>query len=451
MRGQGRARRAPAFGAVALGVFCVQLDAFALNLALPDLAGDLGADTESIGWAVGVYLLAAGTLMIPAGRLGDRLGHHRVLTAGLALFGAASAACALAPDLPALLAARAAQGAGAAAIMPAGLALLTTAFPPGARSRATGWALGIGGAATAAGPFIGGAVTEGFGWPGVFWLNVPLTALAVLTAARSRPGAAAAAVDPSAGSGVGGRRRIGLLGLLAGTGALGWVAAYAEGAPAWGRLSGAAVAVPAAAAVLLLVFGAARRAASGPPDLALLREGPFAALTAAGSVANAAAVVFLFAVPLALQEDWDLGPGQAGLAFLAPAAAMALAGPVAGRVPPAWAPGVLAGCLCGGSAALWAVPAAGSPGALLPAAVCCGGLLGAANALTLTATQAVVRPERAGAASGLTKTAVTVTGGLGLGLTGAADTPAALAAVAAACLAAGLALALWAHRRHGRA
>ncbi|BCK73643.1 hypothetical protein Srufu_075960 [Streptomyces libani subsp. rufus] len=152
---EGRSGARWALVSVALGVFCIQLDSFALNLALPHIKDELGVSTGQLQWAVSAYLLSCGTLMLGAGRMSDLFGRRRLLIAGLALFGLASLWCALAPSLSVLVAARVVQGAGGALIMPAGLALLTNVFPPAVRGRATGWALGIGGLATACGPFVG--------------------------------------------------------------------------------------------------------------------------------------------------------------------------------------------------------------------------------------------------------------------------------------------------------
>ncbi|WP_338320526.1 MFS transporter, partial [Streptomyces lonarensis] len=124
--------------AVCTGVFCIQLDAFGLVLALPEIGRDLHADAAGPPWVISAYLLATGALMLGAGRCGDLLGRRRLLLAGFAVFGAASVACALAPALPFLVGARVVQGAGAAMIMPVGLSLLTAVHPDELRGRAIG-------------------------------------------------------------------------------------------------------------------------------------------------------------------------------------------------------------------------------------------------------------------------------------------------------------------------
>lgn len=416
-----------ALAAVSATVFCVQLDAFALNLALPGIGRDLGAAGGGLQWVVSGYLLAAGTLMAGAGRLGDLYGRRRLLTAGLAVFGGASLVCALAPSLPVLVGARVAQGAGGAVAMPVGLALLTNACPPGARARIMGRALGIGGVATVCGPYAGGVLTEGVSWRAVFWLNVPVALVAVGCAARageSRDTTAPPSVD--------------MAGLVTATGALAALAVLVDRGQLWGWASGRSTTALALAVALGYVFVRHERAVANPlVDLALFGNRPFVALTAAGAAANAATVVLLFVVPLALQGPWRLSATGAGAAFLAPAAAMALAGPVAGRIRTADAARVMAAALGLGAAALGAAAMATSLPVFLVAVTGCGAALGIAGALTLIATQAVVRPERAGEASGVTKTVITTAAGLGVALSGPAAEARSTAAVAAALMAAG--------------
>ena len=429
-----------ALTAVALGIFCIQLDSFALNLALPAIGRGLGTSSDDVQWVVSVYLLTVGALMLGAGGLADRVGRRLVLGVGLGLFGVASLVCAVAPALPVLVAGRALQGAGGALIMPAGLALLSTVFAPGRRERAIGAAIGLGGVATAIGPFVGGALTEALGWRAVFWLNVPVAAVAVLAALRAPESRA-----PRAGG------DFDLPGLALGTAALAGLALFVDRGPV------SATGVMAAASAVLLGVGFVRRERRAPAplvELSLLRNGPFVALTGAGMVANAATVVFLFVVPWSLQRVWSLDVAAAGLAFLVPAGLMAVAGPVAGAVRAPRAVVTMAVCLVAAAIAVAALPLAGSLPLYLALSAAAGAALGVANALTLVATQALVRPERAGEGSGVTKTAITVAAGIGVVLSGpvADSTPAAptadvaavvLITTGAGCLVAAAVLVLW--------
>ena len=158
----------------ALAYFMVTLDALVVVTALPSIHRDLGGSASTLQWTVNAYNLTFATGIITAAALGDRLGRRRVYRCGLALFTAASAACGLAPNLGTLIAFRAVQGAGAAIVMPLGLTLLTSAFPPGRRGSVVGIWGGIAGLGVAAGPLVGGGVTEGLDWHWIFWVNVPI-------------------------------------------------------------------------------------------------------------------------------------------------------------------------------------------------------------------------------------------------------------------------------------
>jgi EmrB/QacA subfamily drug resistance transporter len=157
----------------------VVLDLLVVSTALSTIRRDLHASLSQLEWTVNAYTLSFAVLLMTASAIGDRLGRRRVFAAGLALFAAASAACALSSSAGALVAARAVQGAGAATIMPLALAVLNTAFPPERR----GWAMGIYGGVTGLaallGPVVGGAITQGISWQWIFWINVPIAALAI--------------------------------------------------------------------------------------------------------------------------------------------------------------------------------------------------------------------------------------------------------------------------------
>jgi MFS family permease len=174
-----------------IGSFLVVLDLFAVSTALPSLRTELHASITTLDWTINAYTLTFAVLMMTAARLGDRWGRGPVYAAGLLLFTAASAACALAPSAGTLVAARAVQGVGAAVLMPLSLALLNAAFPVGRR----GWAMGVFGSvtgiATVLGPVVGGVVTQALSWSWIFWINVPVglaTAGAVLLRIRGGRG-----------------------------------------------------------------------------------------------------------------------------------------------------------------------------------------------------------------------------------------------------------------------
>src|SRR5687767_10485031 len=153
----------------AVASFMVALDTLVVSTALTTIRLDLGASVEQLEWTVNAYNLSFAVLLMTASAIGDRFGRRRWFAAGLALFAVASAACALAPDVGWLIAARALQGAGAALVMPLGLALISTAYPPERRAQALGIYFGVTGLAVASGPVVGGAITEGIAWQWIFW------------------------------------------------------------------------------------------------------------------------------------------------------------------------------------------------------------------------------------------------------------------------------------------
>jgi MFS family permease len=166
-----------------VGFFMVTLDALVVVTALPSIHRALGGGIGTLQWTVSAYTIAFGAGILTAAALGDRLGRRRVYVVGLAVFTAASAACALASSAGVLIACRAVQGAGAAIVMPLSLTLLTSAFPPQKRGAVVGIWGGIAGLAVAAGPLIGGGITQGLNWHWIFWVNVPIGILATIGAA----------------------------------------------------------------------------------------------------------------------------------------------------------------------------------------------------------------------------------------------------------------------------
>jgi EmrB/QacA subfamily drug resistance transporter len=157
----------------------VVLDALVVSTALTSIRADLGASIEQLEWTINAYVLSFAVLLMTAAALGDRFGRRRGFVSGLGLFAGASVACALAPDVGWLIAARVVQGAGAALVMPLALALLSTAFPPLLRPKALGVFAGVSGLAVPLGPLFGGAVVEGISWQWIFWLNVPIGLLLI--------------------------------------------------------------------------------------------------------------------------------------------------------------------------------------------------------------------------------------------------------------------------------
>ena len=185
-------------GLTSTAYFMVVLDSVVVITALPRMQRDLHVGLASLQWTLTAYKIAFAAGIITAAALGDRFGRRRIFNIGLALSTVASAVCALAPNASELIAARTVQGLGGAIVLPLSLTILTTAFPAERRGMIVGIDGGLAGLAVAMGPIVGGAVTQGIDWHWIFWINVPIGAVAPPLARRMarqlrRPGAARAA------------------------------------------------------------------------------------------------------------------------------------------------------------------------------------------------------------------------------------------------------------------
>lgn len=170
-----------------LGSGMALLDSTVVNVALPHIGEDLGADTADLQWTVNAYMLTLAGLILLGGSLGDRYGRRRVFVIGTVWFAAASLLCGLAPNAGVLVAARALQGVGGALLTPGSLALIQASFHEDDRAKAVGLWSGFGGVGAAVGPFVGGWLVDGPGWRWVFFLNVPLALVCVPVALRHVP------------------------------------------------------------------------------------------------------------------------------------------------------------------------------------------------------------------------------------------------------------------------
>jgi EmrB/QacA subfamily drug resistance transporter len=172
-------------GLVSVALFMVVLDNLVVTTALPSIRQDLGATIQQLEWTVNAYTLSYAVLLLTGAALGDRFGRKRMFLIGLAGFTLGSSLAALAPSTDALIAARAFQGMGAAAVTPLTLTLLSEAFPEARRGIAIGIWSGVSGLGVALGPVVGGAVAGGISWQWIFWINVPV-ALVVMPLAALR-------------------------------------------------------------------------------------------------------------------------------------------------------------------------------------------------------------------------------------------------------------------------
>lgn len=184
--GGGKARTDPRWTLVAcvLASSLSFVEGSVLSVALPAIRASYGAGTQEVQWVVNAYLLPLSALLLLGGALGDHFGRKRLLLIGTSIFAVTSLVCALAPSLPVLLGARAAQGIGAALLLPNSLALLNAAFQGEKRGRAVGIWAAAGAAAAAIAPLIGGWLVGSVGWPAIFYINLPLALGAILIASR---------------------------------------------------------------------------------------------------------------------------------------------------------------------------------------------------------------------------------------------------------------------------
>jgi predicted MFS family arabinose efflux permease len=271
-------------------------------------------------------------------------------------------------------------------------------------------AYGIAGLGNAAGPLIGGLLTDTVGWRWIFWLNVPLTLISLAIGARS--------ITESADDSV--PRRIDVTGLALVTVGIGLFTLAFDRAPSWGWLSPWTIVAFVGALALLALFVAVENRVRFPlVDLSLVRNARFSVLVVAGAIANIAYAVAIFLSTMYLQQVRDLDPLMAGLVFLGPSAGAAIGGVLSGRLATSRPPVLVMGVTSVVAAvSLAALAAADSWAVYLPALTACGFTLGLVYAFTTVATQAVVRPERAGEAAGVTLTALVTLAGVGVAVSG---------------------------------
>src|SRR5918996_1502903 len=314
-------RRTWVLALAAIASLMTALDALVMSASLTTIQTDLGATAEQLEWTVNSYNLVMAVLLMPAAALGDRYGRRRMFAAGMALFTAASAACAAAPDVVVLVLGRAVQGAGAAFVTALAMTLVSAAFPPERRGSAIGFLQGGSGIAVLAGPGLGGAITHTVGWEFVFWLNVPigLVVLPLILAKCDESRGADTALDVRGLLLVIGAV-LGLVWALARGNAVGWASTEVLGAFAVG------------AAALVAFVGWERRAPEPMFPMRLLRSRGFVA----GNVATAGlfASIFggLFFYAQLLQTGLGLTPLQAGLGLVPWTSTLIVLGPLAGRL-----------------------------------------------------------------------------------------------------------------------
>ncbi len=300
-----------ALGVVVAAVFMTNLDLWIVNVALPSIGEGFAhagrpPSLAGLSWVLNGYAVGLAALLIVAGRLGDRVGHRRVFLLGVATFTAASALCAVAPDLPALVAARVVQAAGAAAQLPTSLALLMATVPADRRTAiARGWAA-VGALAAAAGPVLGG-VLVGWSWRWIFLVNLPIGLASLLAGRWVLPHPPPRRREPLPD----------LAGAALVTGAVGALTGALVQAPGWGWRSPATLGLLGLAALAGGAF-VRRCALHRNPlfELGLLRVRGFGLANAATFAFSVAFSIMLLSNVLWCQQLWHYSALRTGLAMM---------------------------------------------------------------------------------------------------------------------------------------
>ncbi|MBA2949755.1 MFS transporter [Streptomyces himalayensis] len=399
--------------AVCLGAFMLLVDITIVTVALPDMAAALDTTFADLQWVMDGYALALAALLLGAGSLADRVGRRAVYLGGLVLFAAASLACALATGPDQLIAFRVVQGVGGAAMFATTMALLSGAYQGRDRGVAFGVWGAVNGAAAAAGPVLGGLLTEHLSWRWIFYVNLPITIVAVLVTVR----AIKESRDPRA-------PRIDVPGMVAFTLAAGALTygLIRAGDAGWG--DGATLGPLAVSAVAAVVFVLIELRTPHPMlDLSLFRSRSFTAIMIGGVLLAFAAYSCLAYLSLWLQSVRGMGPVAAGLAVVPMSVAAFVVSALTGRFLHGVSPRLTIGgglLLVGVGALLQSFVNADSTWTvLLPGLVVTGIGVGMSTPVMASAAMAQVAWQRAGMAGGALNTGRQLGNALGIALLGA--------------------------------
>jgi EmrB/QacA subfamily drug resistance transporter len=317
-------RRWWALALLCMTQFMVVLDASIVNIALPSIGEDVGISQENLSWVVNGYVLTFGGFLLLGGRLADLLGRRRIFMAGLVIVAVASLFAGFAPDEGSLIAARAAQGLGAAIIAPSALSIVTTIFRDGSeRNKALGAWGAVAGSGGAAGVLLGGVLTDGLGWEWVMWVNVPV-ALIVLALTPS--------LIPESRSESQTRHfdLAGAVTVTAGLSLLVYAIVDAESA-GWGSTQ--TIGLLAAAVALLGVFTAIELRSHAPlVPFRIFRKRTLTGANAVGLMVGGSLFAMFFFITLYMQQVLDYSAIKAGLSYLPLSVAIILSAGVASQL-----------------------------------------------------------------------------------------------------------------------
>lgn len=414
----------------------VQLDVTIVNVALPEIGRELGAGVTQLQWVVDAYTLGFAVFLLSAGAIGDRFGSRAVFLGGFALFTLASLACALAPDALTLNLARAAQGVGAALLVPSSLAILNAAYAADRQmlAKAIAWWTAAGGVSIAAGPVLGGVLMAWFGWRSIFWVNIPICIIGFWLTLRVVP--VLRHSGPARRFDVPGQ----LLAVIALTAFIGAVIeVHALGLTHPALLAAFAVALLAGA----LFLRVQRRSAAPMLPLQLFKLPGFTPAVLFGVLVNFAYYGVIFILSFYLQQVRGFSVLHAGLIFLPLTGTFLFANIASGwlQARTGSRPPMIIGGLIGASGyallALFGISESADFWAMLPGLALIPAGMGLAVPAMTTAILASVQPSQGGTASAVLNTARQVGGAMGVAVYGAL-----VAAPATAAMLSGIQIAL---------
>jgi EmrB/QacA subfamily drug resistance transporter len=391
--------------------FIVVLDASIVNVALPSIGEGLNFSQENLAWVVNAYVLTFGGFLLLGGRMADLLGRRRVFLAGLLLVAAASLAAGFASSEGQLIAARAAQGLGAAIISPSALSIIMTTFRDGAeRNKALGAWGAVAGAGGAAGVLFGGILTDGLGWEWVLWINVPVALIvAALTPsmiAESRSESATRHFDTA-----------GAVSVTAGLSLLVYAIVDATEA-GWGSLQ--TLGLLGLSAALIAAFVAIERRSDSPlVPFRIFRLRTLTGANAVGLLVGASLFSMFFFITLYMQQVLGYSAIKAGLSYLPLALMIIVASGIASQLVTriGFKPVLATGMAFVAGALVWfsqvSVGGGFTTDILGPSLLAATGL-GFAFVTTTIAAVSGIRDQESGLASGLINTSQQIGGALGL-------------------------------------
>lgn len=397
--------------AAMMGVVLVSLDVSVVNVAIKAMAASFHVGIEGLQWVLNIYTLSYAVCLLSAGALGDRFGHRASFMLGFAIFTASSLGCGVAPSYWFLLAARLAQGIGAALLVPSAMAIIRLAYTePGARTAAIGLWAGAGSLALAAGPVLGGALIVSLGWRSIFLINLPVGVIGLWLTARHAPRTLLTT-----------RRPLDLMGQIFGAAMLACVTGAVSRAGEYGwttPLTLAGLIAGSGLAAALLVFEATSDHPMMPPSLFVNSD--FSCATYVGLVVNFAFYGLIFVFSLFFQTVQGRSALETGIAFASMTGVIVIVNVLVGRISDRY--GLRRTMVTGlsfailGYVATTTIEPVSSIASLVPAFL----LVGIGIALTVPSLMAAaltgMAPERVGIGAGVHNAARQIGGALGVAL-----------------------------------